>query len=104
MFLVSPRLSSPGSRYRMHLKLPPCGPLSSPSLPNKLSCGFLHAAGRTRLGQKTIWSKGARYAKRKYVNALMLPAGARKLGLVCSILWQPKTRATLALVKNSLGA
>lgn len=30
--------------------------------------------------------------------------GARLLGLVCGLFWQPKTRATLALVKNSVGA
>jgi large subunit ribosomal protein L2 len=104
MFLVSPRLGSPGSRYRMHLRLPPQPRLESPTLPSRLTCGFLSAAGRARSGEKTIWSKGKRYANRRYVAALASASGARLLGLVCAISWQPKTRAALGLVKNSIGA
>lgn len=102
MFLVAPRFCSPGARYRMHLRLPP-RPRAG-LRPTHLVCGFTNAAGRTRQGGKTIWSKGARYAPRKFVAALFSPKGARLLGLVYGLFWQPKTRTTLALVKNSVGA
>jgi large subunit ribosomal protein L2 len=102
MFLVSPRLGSPGVRYRAHFRLPSRANL--PFNPNRLTCGFLNAAGRSRAGTKTIWSKGARYAKRKFSHPLNGPSGSRLLGLVCNVLWQPQTRAALALVKNSVGA
>lgn len=102
MFLVSPRLGSPGVRYRMHLRLP--SKVNAPFQHSKLTCGFLNPAGRSRAGNKTIWSKGARYAKRKFVHSLTGPSGSRLLGLVCNLFWQPKTRTTLALVKNSVGA
>lgn len=102
MFLVSPRLGSPGVRYRTHLRLP--SRTDVPFKQGRLTCGFLNAAGRSRSGSKTIWSKGARYAKRKFAHALTGPSGSRLLGLVCNLFWQPKTRTTLALVKNSVGA
>lgn len=86
----------------MHLRLPPR--IEAPSQKSRLTCGFLNAAGRSRSGAKTIWSKGARYAKRKFSNALAGPHGSRMLGLVYGLFWQPKTRTTLALVKNSVGA
>ena len=102
MFLVSPRLGSPGVRYRMHLRLPSRAKVSFSH--SRLVCGFLNPAGRSRSGGRTIWSKGGRYAKRKFTHALTGPSGSRLLGLVCNLFWQPKTRATLALVKNSVGA
>ena len=102
MFLVSPRLGSPGVRYRMHLRLPPKAKADTPQ--SRLGCGFLNSAGRSRSGNKTIWSKGGRYAKKKFFHALKGPQGARMLGLVYGLFWQPKTRMTLALVKNSVGA
>jgi hypothetical protein len=52
MFLVSPRLGSPGVRYRMHLRLP--SKTKVPFQHNKLACGFLNPAGRSRAGNKTI--------------------------------------------------
>lgn len=86
----------------MHLRLPPRA--VTPPQQGRLTCGFLNGAGRSRSGSKTIWSKGARYAKRKFFHALTGPRGSRMLGLVYGLFWQPKTRTTLALVKNSLGA
>jgi hypothetical protein len=62
---------------------------SRPAVPfnsNKLICGFKNMAGRSRLGGKTLWSKGKRYAKRKFFSHLASPNGARLLGLVCGLL------------------
>jgi hypothetical protein len=52
MLLVSPRNSAPGTRYRMHLRLPPSPALPGPA--THLRCGFAHAGGRNRAGRRTI--------------------------------------------------
>jgi len=102
MLLVSPRNCAPGTRYRMHLRLPPAPRL--PSVASQLRCGFAHAGGRGRAGQRTIWTKGARAQRRIFTRPCEAPDGGRLLGLVCGIFWQTHTRTALALVKNAAGA
>lgn len=102
MLLVSPRNSAPGTRYRMHLRLPPSPGLPGPA--TRLRCGFPHSGGRNRAGRRTVWTKGGRAQRRVFTHACEQAEGSRLLGLVCGVFWQTHTRAALALVKNAAGA
>jgi len=102
MLLVSPRNSAPGTRYRMHLRLPPAP--STPSAAAHLRSGYAHAGGRNRSGRRTIWTKGSRSQRRLYTHPSEGGEGTRVLGVVCGVFWQTHTRSALALVRNAAGA
>lgn len=86
----------------MHLRLPPAPRL--PTAASQLRCGYAHAGGRGRGGQRTIWTKGARAQRRVFTNPCEGADGGRLLGLVCGMFWQTHTRTALALIKNAAGA